>query len=279
MGVPFHRAERRVARVDRRCAAIVCRLRLSKGGLVTNERAEEVPVAKERSSGPSVKPLAAANLVAAFFGFSALVTELATLAAKHRFNAGNFFSFFSFFTIEANMLAAISLALSSLALAGGTLSRTLDLCRGAVTLYMTTTIMIFIVLLSGYPCKDLTAVPWDNTVLHYLMPIIIILDLLLAPPARGIAYRSGATWLAFPLAYLLYGLIRGHIVHWYPYPFMNPAHNGHLGLIITAIVIAVILAAITWIISITPASSERLLRTRTRTGRRPQYVRTAVSGG
>jgi hypothetical protein len=60
---------------------------------------------------------------------------------------------------------------------------------------------------------------------------------------------------------------------------MNPAHNGHLGLIITAIVIAVILAAITWIISITPASSERLLRTRTRTGRRPQYVRTAVSGG
>jgi hypothetical protein len=205
-------------------------------------------------------PLVVVKMLAAFFGFSALVTEVATLVARHRFNSPNFFSYF---TVEANTLAVISLGLGSFALATGTASRALDLFRGAVTLYMTTTILIFIVLLSGYPSDELTAVPWDNTVLHYLMPIIIILDWLIVPPGRGIAYRAAVWWLAFPLAYLFYSLIRGHFAHWYPYPFMNPSHAGYLGVVITSVVIAVILAVITWVISSTPDWTRRLLRRRT----------------
>ena len=204
-------------------------------------------------------PLVVAKVLAAFLGFSALVTELATLVAEHRFNPGDFFSYF---TVEANTLAVISLGVSSFALATGTVSRALDLFRGAVTLYMTTTILIFIVLLSGYPSKELTAVPWDNTVLHYLMPIIIIVDWLIVPPVRRIGYRSAVVWLGFPLAYLFYSLIRGHFVHWYPYPFMNPTHRGYLGVIITSVVIAVILAVITWIIGSTPGWTRWLLRSR-----------------
>jgi hypothetical protein len=207
-----------------------------------------------------VAALVTVKVLAAFFGFSALVTELATLVAEHRFNSGDFFSYF---TVEANTLAVISLGLSSFALATGAVSRSLDLFRGAVTLYLTTTILIFIVLLSGYPSKELTAVPWDNTVLHYLMPIIIILDWLIVPPVRSIAYRSAVGWLAFPLAYLFYSLIRGHFVHWYPYPFMNPTHHGYLGVVITSLVIAVILAVITWVISRTPTWTRWLLSRRT----------------
>jgi hypothetical protein len=210
-------------------------------------------------SGRARPLLVVAKVLAAFLGFSALVTEVATLGSENRFNAANFFSYF---TVEANTLAVISLGLSSFALATATASRALDLFRGAVTLYMTTTILIFIVLLSGYSSKELTAVPWDNTVLHYLMPIIIMLDWLIAPPVRSIAYRAAVGWLAFPLAYLFYSLIRGHFVHWYPYPFMNPSHAGYLGLVITSIVIAVILAVITWVIGSTPGWTRRLLRSR-----------------
>ncbi len=207
-------------------------------------------------TAPYASPsIAVVKVLAAFLGFSALVTEIATLGADHRFNSANFFSYF---TVESNTLAVISLALSSFALATGTTSRALDLFRGAVTLYMTTTILIFIVLLSGYPSKELTAVPWDNTVLHYLMPIIIILDWLIDAPTRAIAYRSAVIWLGYPLAYLFYSLIRGHFVHWYPYPFMNPSHRGYLALIITAVVIAVILAAITWVISSSAGWTRRL---------------------
>jgi hypothetical protein len=193
--------------------------------------------------------LAAVRTMFAFLGFSALVTEIATLVARHRFNAGDFFSYF---TVEANTLAVISLVLSAFALATGRTGRGLDFIRGAVTLYMTTTILVFIVLLSGYPSSELTAVPWDNTVLHYIMPIVIIVDWVIASPLAATPIRSALTWLAFPLAYLVYSLIRGPIAHWYPYPFMNPSTRGYLGVAITSVVIAVVLALITAAIAAVP---------------------------
>lgn len=214
---------------------------------------------KARTTTPRARLLVAAKVIAAFLGFSALVTEIATLVAEHRFNADDFFSYF---TVEANTLAVISLVLGSFATATGLTGRGLDYFRGAVTLYMTTTILIFIVLLSGYPSSELTAVPWDNTVLHYLMPIFIIIDWLINPPRRAVPYRSAVLWLAFPLAYLGYSLIRGHFVHWYPYPFMDPSYRGYLGLVITAVVIAVILAVITWIVAAVPRWTIPLVRPR-----------------
>ena len=33
----------------------------------------------------------------------------------------------------------------------------------------------------------------------------------------------------FPLLYLVYVLIRGSIIGWYPYPFLNPAQAGGYG--------------------------------------------------
>jgi hypothetical protein len=186
------------------------------------------------------------ELVAAFLGFSALVTEVATLTAQHRFSAGDFFSYF---TVEANTLAVISLVLGSVALAGGRSSRGLDFYRGAVALYMTTVILIFIVLLSGYPASELTAVPWDNTVLHYIMPIVVILDWLAVPISSRFRFAAAATWLAVPLAYLGYSLIRGPIVNWYPYPFMDPSRHGYVGVAVTSVVIAVILAVITVVLA------------------------------
>jgi hypothetical protein len=193
--------------------------------------------------------VAVLKTLAALLGFSALVTEVATLVARHQFNSGDFFSYF---TVEANTLTIVSLLVSGYAVVARRTSRGLDFFRGAVTLYMTTTILIFIVLLSGYPASELTAVPWDNTVLHYIMPIVVIVDWLALPPSRAVPIKWALTWLAFPLAYLAYSLIRGPIAHWYPYPFMDPSTHGYAGVAITSIVIAVILAIITWVIATLP---------------------------
>jgi len=144
------------------------------------------------------------------------------------------------------------LVLGAFAGATGLTSRRLDFFRGGVTLAMTTVILIFIVLLSGYPSSELTAVRWDNTVLHYIMPIVIMLDWLIASRPAPIAYRWALTWLAFPLLYLVYSLVRGPIVDWYPYPFMNPSTHGYLGVAITSVIIAIILAVITWVVATVP---------------------------
>jgi hypothetical protein len=205
--------------------------------------------ARERTPSRPAWTLPAARILFAFLGFSALVTEIATLVARHRFAASDFFSYF---TVEANTLAVISLVVSSFAGCTGAFSRRLDFFRGAVTLYMTTVILIFIVLLSGYPASELTAVPWDNTVLHYVMPIVVMLDWLVAGPRAGIAWRSAWLWLTIPLLYLAYSLIRGPIADWYPYPFMDPSTHGYLGVAVTSVVIAVVLAALTWVIAGVP---------------------------
>ncbi len=189
------------------------------------------------------------RMLFAFLGFSGLVTEVATLVAQHRFAAGDFFSYF---TVEANTLAVISLVLSSFAGVTARTYRGLDFFRGAVALCMTTVILIFIVLLSGYPASELTAVPWDNTVLHYIMPIVVMVDWVIAGPPAGIAFRSALVWLVIPLLYLAYSLIRGPIADWYPYPFMDPSTHGYLGVAITSVVIAVVLAALTWVIAGVP---------------------------
>lgn len=200
--------------------------------------------------------LPGAKIAFALLGFSALVTEIATLVAQHRFEPGDFFSYF---TVEANTLAVVSLILSAFTIALHEDSSGLDFFRGATTLYMTTTILVFIVLLSGYPASELTAVPWDNTVLHYVMPIVVIVDWLAASHIAPIPFRRAVIWLAFPLAYLAYSLVRGAVVDWYPYPFMDPATHGYIGVVVTSVAIAVVLAVITWAIAGAPTWTARIL--------------------
>lgn len=182
----------------------------------------------------------------ALLGFSALVTEIATLVAQRRWNGGDFFSYF---TVEANTLAVISLLVSSFALAAGKSSRQLEYFRGLVTFAMTTVILIFIVLLSGYPASELTAVPWDNTVLHYIMPVVLIVDWLIDRPSPAFPLRTALTWLTLPLGYLVYSLVRGRLVDWYPYPFMDPSRHGYGAVAITSVAIAAVLVVVVVIVA------------------------------
>ena len=52
--------------------------------------------------------------------------------------------------------------------------------------------------------------------------------------------------LIFPAAYLIYTMVRGSILGWYPYPFLNPAKVGLDGVTVHAIGIAVTFAIAGW---------------------------------
>jgi len=179
-------------------------------------------------------------------GISAVVTEIAALVERGVFKPENFFSFF---TIESNIFAAIMFIVSALAISAGVKSKPLDLLRGAATLYMVVTGIVFAVLLSGIEGITLTAVPWDNMVLHYIIPVAVIADWFIDRPHHKLTFRDGIVWLIFPVAYVAYSLIRGSIVGWYPYPFLNPATNGLEGVIITSIGIAGLGVLLTFILT------------------------------
>lgn len=179
-------------------------------------------------------------------GLSAIITEIVVLVGRGTFNPTNFFSYF---TIESNLLAVVVLLLGAWATKWSRPKMWFALLRGAATLYMIMTGVVFAILLSGLEDAVLTAVPWDNTVLHYIMPIVLLVDWLVDAPKVAITWRRALAWLTFPLAYIIYTLIRGPIVGWYPYPFLNPATNGHLGIISTSIGITLFAIIVVWFLT------------------------------
>lgn len=160
-------------------------------------------------------------------------------------------NFFSFFTIQSNLLVAFLL----LIVGAGMLTsqkprRWFAFLRGAATLYMVITGIVFALLLSGLEQRLQMTVPWVNMVLHQLIPVVVLLDWVLFPPAFRFRFRQVVWWLAFPLAYLVYTLIRGPIVNWYPYPFLDVSQTGWLSVIVTCLFIAVGAAGLAWLLAL-----------------------------
>ena len=100
--------------------------------------------------------------------------------------------------------------------------------------------MIFSLLLSGADVQ--TPIPWVNSVLHYVFPLFIVVDWLVDRSVRPLSLRQGLVFLAYPVAYLWYSLIRGPIVDWYPYPFLDPRNQGYVQLAVTAVVLLLAMA-------------------------------------
>lgn len=193
-----------------------------------------------------------ARLAFGLLGLSAVVTEVAVLTERGVFAPQNFFSYF---TILSNIAAAVFLILYS---RSSTLSRQraqqVDMIRGAITLYMAMTGVIFAVLLANIEGATLTAVPWDNLVLHYIMPIVVLLDWLVNPPTYTIRFRQAITWLTFPLIYVAYSLLRGPIANWYPYPFLDPTTSGYGQIFATSVVLLVGILVAAWLLAMRTGS-------------------------
>ncbi|WP_197273502.1 Pr6Pr family membrane protein [Arthrobacter sp. G.S.26] len=149
-------------------------------------------------------------------------------------SAGNYFSYF---TIESNIIAFVTLGIAAWFAWKGASPRWLELLRGAATVYMTITGITYSLLLSDVDVN--TPLPWVNVVLHYTVPTIIVIDWLVDLPKTRISIRTSLLWLAFPLAYLVYSLIRGPFADWYPYPFLDPRLGGYGTVAVMSVLIAV----------------------------------------
>ena len=154
--------------------------------------------------------------------------------------------YFSYFTVLSNLFASAMLLHGGLRPARER-SGKVELLRGAAVVYILTTGIVYLLLLSG----PAPAYPWVNAILHYVMPVAMTLDWLLDPPrVRLDLTRTVVLWMAFPLLYILYTLVRGAIVGWYPYFFVNPHRGGYLlvagDCLAVGIGILALIAATTW---------------------------------
>jgi hypothetical protein len=178
------------------------------------------------------------RVVFAVLALVAIAVQAVSLANHGAFNPGNFFSFF---TIQSNLIAVALLVAGAATWRAGR-SATLDFLRGAGVVYMTVTGIVYFLLLRNTDVD--TAIPWVNSVVHEVMPLVIVADWLIDPPAARIAVWRGLLWLSYPLVWIAYTLIRGAITSWYPYPFVNPANGGYASVAVSSAVIAVFAAAL-----------------------------------
>lgn len=191
------------------------------------------------------------RLLFAGIGLAAIIAQLANSITTGRSIA----NFFSFFTIESNILAIALLILLGVSGLRSKTPKEYAYFRGGATLFMIITGIIYGTLLAGNEVALQTTIPWVNTVLHYIMPIAVLADWLISPPKQRILFRKAIFWLIFPLAYLGYSFIRGSIIDWYPYPFIDPVLNSWNHVLIMSAIIAAVTVVLAWVVCLTTATS------------------------
>jgi hypothetical protein len=149
---------------------------------------------------------------------------LAALIVAALITAYESINFFFYFTVLSNILAALLMAVLAVRpvpwMDNG-------LVRGAVTLYMTITGLVYAVLLRPIEADVGLTDPWINWVLHSLGPAALMIDWLLFPPGKQLARSALWAWMVFPALFLAVTLIRGPLVDFYPYPFLDPGEIGY----------------------------------------------------
>ncbi|MEU0546016.1 Pr6Pr family membrane protein [Nocardia sp. NPDC005978] len=134
-------------------------------------------------------------------------------------------NYFSYFTILSNVIGVVVLLVGALRDPG---DRRWQVVRGAATLYLVITGIVYALLLADIDVQ--LQEQWLNTYLHRIMPLVLLIDWLLVPAAITLSARLIGNWLVFPIVYGVYTLIRGPIVDWYPYPFIDPRERGYLAM-------------------------------------------------
>lgn len=151
-------------------------------------------------------------------------------------------NFFFYFTVLSNILMIVLFA--GMAIRPDWIAAN-GAFRGAVTLYMVITGLVYAVLLRPIEADVGMTDPWINYVLHSLGPAAAIVDWLLFPPERRLVNRSLWLWLLFPALYLIVTLFRGPATDWYPYPFLDPAETGsYLGVALYSALILLIFVGV-----------------------------------
>lgn len=144
------------------------------------------------------------------------------------------FNFISYFTILCNLLIAFSL--TAMIVAPNT---KLGKFFSSITVQTSVALNIFIV---GLVYNMVLRGIWDpkgwqlvaDNLLHVVVPVLYVLYWIVFIPKGTLNWKSGIEWAYFPLAYLIYSLIRGHFVGWYPYPFIDVTKFGYIRVLINS---------------------------------------------
>lgn len=221
------------------------------------------PTAAPRAGyGPSV--LRAWSAITAAVVVVALVIQIPITASA---SGGRFdtpvervANLFTFFTILTNLLVGVSAALlvarpQHLSLPARVLR--LDALLGIIV----TGVVYHLLLADLYHLRGAEEVA--NQLFHTVVPLLAVIGWLLFGP-RGLVDVRVVPWsMVYPLLWLVFTLVRGAVIDYYPYPFVNVTDLGYARVAVNSVVITLLFLGL----AAAAALVDRLLSARTEAAR------------
>ncbi len=156
------------------------------------------------------------------------------------FTPGNFFAYL---TIQSSILfLTVTIIAAIVALRGRDDAPWLDLARATVLSSTVSSGIVFALIIEQAGARGFRIdVPWSDVALHFVLPGVALLDWIIGPGRGRAPWRSITFVLVFMLGWGLVTLLRGPIVGWYPYFFLDPAQLANVGQFFFFASIAVVL--------------------------------------
>jgi hypothetical protein len=148
------------------------------------------------------------------------------------------FNTFAFFTIQSNLIVGGTTLL--LALNPERSSMAFRVFRLIGLVAITVTGVVYHVALAGV--LDLDGVhQLGNQLVHTVVPVLAVVGWLMFGPRRLTSSGIARLSLLFPFLWLAFTLIRGSVIHWYPYPFIDVTRIGYAKALLNCVWVSLLL--------------------------------------
>lgn len=203
------------------------------------------------------------RLSTAVICFIALIHRLSWGLASHTIASQNFFAYL---TNQSNIAFVVLLTIAGvIALRRPRDPRWLTVTLALVLSWTITAGLVFAILVWQAGLRGIRIdVPWSDQVLHFWLPASTVAAWALAPGHRSVPWRMIPVTLTYPLLWGVATMIRGPLIGWYPYYFLDPRQISGPAefLISSAIALATFAAVATVLVLISRLPSPRRRRTK-----------------
>jgi hypothetical protein len=168
------------------------------------------------------------RLAVAVLGVVALAGRFAYGLDFVTFSVGNYFGYL---THQSNIAAVVMFAAGGIGMLRGIREpEWVSAGRMLITSYLTVAGIVFGLLAAQAAEREYRLdVPWSDQLLHFWIPGLALADWLLAPGRHRVSWRFSALVLGYPLVWGMVTMVRGSIVGWYPYFFLDPGQLSNIG--------------------------------------------------
>ena len=155
--------------------------------------------------------------------------------------AARLFNMFCFFTVQSNVIVGVTCGLLAWRLDRASTAFRAFRLAGVIDIAITG--VVYHVALADLQELDGKAAVADQ-LLHLVVPIAGVVGWIVFGPRGSVDVRTIGLAALVPLAWLVFTLIRGPIVDWYPYPFLDVRDHGYPQVLLNSAVVALLFVAL-----------------------------------